>query len=95
MRNIRVATVQMQHAAGDKTANFAKMEAFAQRAAQAEAEILVLPECCITGYWFLRNLSREQLEGLAERVPEGEPSMGRRGLAHKDDLGPQMMAPAG
>ena len=72
MRNIRVATVQMEHAAGDKAANFLKIEAFVERAAAAQVEILVLPECCITGYWFLRNLSQEGLELLAERVPEGE-----------------------
>ena len=31
-------------------------------------QLLVFPECCITGYWFLRKLSREQLGQLAEPV---------------------------
>ena len=34
-------------------------------------EIVVFPECCITGYWFLRHLTREQLLALAEPVPDG------------------------
>jgi predicted amidohydrolase len=72
MRDIRVAAVQMEHIAGDRQANFAKIEAFARDAAAQAVEILVLPECCITGYWFLRNLSRDQLQSLAERVPAGE-----------------------
>jgi predicted amidohydrolase len=29
---------------------------------------LVFPKCCITGYWFLRKLSREHLAQLAEPV---------------------------
>jgi predicted amidohydrolase len=71
MRDIRVAAVQMEHVAGDKQANFAKIERFAQQAAAERVELLVFPECCITGYWFLRNLNRQELQNLAEHVPEG------------------------
>jgi predicted amidohydrolase len=71
MQNVRVAAVQFEHAAGDKEANFAKIEGFVARAAGAGVQILAFPECCITGYWFLRKLSREQLRGLAEAVPGG------------------------
>jgi len=74
MRDVRVATVQFEHASGDKAANFAKIEAFVARAAAASVEIIVFPEGCITGYWFLRNLSREQLADLAEAVPGGPSS---------------------
>ncbi len=71
MRDIRVASVQFEHAAGDKDANFAKIRRFAGEAAGRGVEIVAFPECCITGYWFLRNLSREQLLKLAEPVPDG------------------------
>jgi predicted amidohydrolase len=71
MRNIRVAAVQFEHAAGDKAANFATMRRFAAEAAGRQVEILAFPECCITGYWFLRNLGREALHALAEPVPDG------------------------
>jgi predicted amidohydrolase len=76
MRDIRVASVQFEHHAGDKDANFAKVRRFAGDAAERGVEILAFPECCITGYWFLRNLSHEELLGLAEPLPGG-PSTGR------------------
>ena len=68
MRRIRVASVQFEHLAGDKEANFVKIENFTASASEQGAEIVAFPECCITGYWFLRGLSREQLEALAESV---------------------------
>jgi predicted amidohydrolase len=71
MRSIRVAAVQFEHSAGDKAANFSKIESFAKRAAEQGVEMIAFPECCITGYWFLRNLSRRQLEELSEAVPAG------------------------
>ena len=37
-------------------------------------QIIVFPEACITGYWFLRHQSREQLLELAEPVFEGASS---------------------
>jgi len=74
MRRIRVAAVQFEHSAGDKAANFSKIESFAKRAAAQGVEMIAFPECCITGYWFLRNLSRGQLEELSEAVPAGASS---------------------
>jgi predicted amidohydrolase len=71
MRNVRVASVQFEHAAGDKAANLDKVRRFVAGAAAQGVEIVVFPECCITGYWFLRNLTREQLLALAEPVPGG------------------------
>lgn len=71
MRNVRVASVQFEHAAGDKAANLATIRRFAGEAAAERVEIIAFPECCVTGYWFLRNLTREQLLGLAEPVPDG------------------------
>jgi len=71
MRNIRVASVQFEHAPGDKDANFGKIRHFADEASAQQVEILAFPECCITGYWFLRHLTREQLLALAEPVPDG------------------------
>jgi len=71
MDKIRVAAVQLEHAAGDKEANLAKVRSFVERAAAEGAQVVIFPECCITGYWFLRKLSREQLKALAEPVPDG------------------------
>ncbi len=74
MRDIRVASVQFEHAAGDKRANLRKVRSFVEKAAKQNVEIIVFPECCITGYWFLRKLSHGELVDLAEDVPEGPSS---------------------
>ncbi len=56
-RVLRVAAVQMESKAGDKAANFARMESFVAEAAQQAVKLIVFPECCITGYWFIRHLT--------------------------------------
>jgi predicted amidohydrolase len=71
MRNIRVAAVQFQHAPGDKGANLAAIERFVVQARERGAEIIAFPECCISGYWHLRKLSRPELAALAEPLPGG------------------------
>jgi len=81
MSTIRAGVVQFEHAAGDKEANFAKIDAFARRPAGEGVQILVFPECCITGYWYLRNLTREGLAKIAEAVPAGESTRRLVGLA--------------
>ncbi len=73
-RVIRVAAVQFEHAPGDKKANFKKIDRFLKTAASEHVELIIFPECCITGYWFLRHLSKEELLKLAEPVFEGESS---------------------
>ena len=74
MRNIRVASVQFEHAPGDKRANLNKIRRFVEEAAREGVEMILFPECCITGYFFLRRLSREDLEALAEPVFNGPSS---------------------
>jgi predicted amidohydrolase len=71
MKDVRVAAIQMEHVAGDKERNFAQIERFVHQASRREVQIIAFPECCIVGYWFLRNLTAGQLRGLAEPVPAG------------------------
>ena len=71
MRDIRVATVQFQHAPGDKAFNADRVRHFAAEAARSGVEVIVFPEMCLTGYWHVRKLSREGVEALAEPVPDG------------------------
>ncbi len=71
MRDIRVATVQFQHAPGDKSYNFDRVRYFVTEAARERVEIVAFPEMCLTGYWHVRKLSREAFEALAEPVPAG------------------------
>lgn len=86
MRDICVASVQYEHADGDKSANFAKIEHYVQQAAEQGVEIIAFPECCITGYWYLRNLSREQLVELSESVPDGPSSQRLIELAKQHNI---------
>jgi len=86
MRNIRVASVQFEPMAGDKQANLARIGDFVRQAAAQGVELIVFPECCITGYWFLRRLSREQLQLLAEPVPGGPSSQALMALAKEHGM---------
>lgn len=70
-RRLRVASVQMESLPGDKEANFARIVNLLGEAVAKGARLVLFPECCITGYWFIRNLSVQQLSELAERVPDG------------------------
>ncbi len=71
MKDIRIGAVQMEHRDGDKAANLAVIRRFVQQAAEQKLQIVAFPECCITGYWYLRHLDRAQLVALAEPIPEG------------------------
>ncbi len=86
MQNIRAAAVQFEHIAGDKQANLAKVREFVERAAQERVDLILFPECCITGYWFLRHLSRPELAALAEPVFSGPTSQELIALAMRHGM---------
>jgi predicted amidohydrolase len=86
MRDLRVAAVQFEHAPNDKPANLAKIAVFAGEAAARGVEIVAFPECCITGYWHLRKLSRDDLVALAEPVPGGPSSQALMGMARQHEM---------
>jgi len=70
-RRLRVASVQMESRPADKEANFLTLERFVEHAAAAGARVVVFPECCVSGYWFIRNLTPDALAALAEPIPDG------------------------
>ncbi|WP_146526632.1 nitrilase family protein [Novipirellula artificiosorum] len=80
-RTLRVGSVQFEAKPGDKDANFRKIEAFVERASNQGVRLIVFPECCITGYWFIRNLSVEQLSQLAESISNGPSTQRLKALA--------------
>ena len=86
MRNIRVASVQFEHVAGDKQAHLTKIENFVKQAAEQGVELTAFPECCITGYLFLRQLTPEQLQALAEPVFDGPSSQALMALARQHNM---------
>jgi len=71
MRDVRAATVQFQHRPGDKAYNLDRVRHFVAEAAKDDVEIIAFPEMCLTGYWHVRKLPREEVEALAEPVPDG------------------------
>ncbi len=83
MENIRAAAVQFESVQADKPANLEKIRRFAAKAAESGVQLLVFPECAITGYWFLRKLSREELGRLAEPVCGGASSAALAELAKR------------
>ncbi|MHC4914001.1 MAG: nitrilase family protein, partial [Planctomycetota bacterium] len=81
MNRVKVASVQFEHAPGDKAANMEIVRGFVDRAAADGADIVTFPECCISGYWHVRSLEREAIEELAEPVPDGPASRELSALA--------------
>ncbi len=82
-RTLRVASVQFESLPGNKEANFRKIEDFVERAARQNVRLIVFPECCITGYWFIRNLSLGGLSQMAEPIFDGPSSRRLIELARK------------
>lgn len=89
MRDVKVASVQFNHHADDKAYNLATIEKYVESAAQQGVEIICFPEMCITGYWHVSKLSREDIEQRAERIPVGSSSQRLLALAtqHKMSVG--------
>ena len=86
MNPLRAASVQFQHLPGDKKTNLATIRSFVARASAENVDLLVFPEMCITGYWHVRNLSREEIEDLAEPVPDGASTEALLTLASENNI---------
>jgi len=65
MRNVRVAGVQMDPKILEKEKNLSKCLKFLETAAKKKAEIIVFPECALTGYCFS---SLEESFSVAEPI---------------------------
>jgi predicted amidohydrolase len=83
---LRCGTVQFHHKANDKAYNLSVVERFCREAAEREVKILAFPEMCLTGYWHVRNLTRDQLQDLAEPVPTGPSTRAIIKLAARHDM---------
>jgi predicted amidohydrolase len=86
MRDIRVAAVQFEHQPSNKHANLEKIRRFVEQAALRGVQLIVFPECCITGYWHLRHLSKQGLRDLAEGVFDGPSSKALLSLARDHNI---------
>jgi predicted amidohydrolase len=86
MNDLRAAAVQFEPVAGNKQANLSKIAAFVEQAKGQSVDLIAFPECCITGYWFLRNLSRDQLQALAEPAFTGPSSQRLAELSRRHSM---------
>jgi predicted amidohydrolase len=68
---LRVATVQFENFSGDKQKNLDIIARLAAKASASGCDVVSFHECCITGYTYLRGLSRQELTSVAEPVPSG------------------------
>lgn len=80
---IKAAAVQFNHRPGDKTFNLGTIARFAEAAAQQRVQLLVFPEMCVTGYWHVIGMPREEIAALAEPVPEGPSVRALRELSRR------------
>ena len=71
MKQIKAASVQFQHAPGNKDYNLNRIHSFVESAYEQGVDLLVFPEMCITGYWHIRHLSKDEVKNLAEPVQNG------------------------
>jgi predicted amidohydrolase len=65
---LRIACVQMEPYVGDKATNVARSLEWIEQAAAQNADLVVLPELCNTGYVFE---TRDEAYALSEEVPQG------------------------
>jgi predicted amidohydrolase len=73
MTSLHIATVQFQHSAREKAYNLSRVEAFARRGRDLGAQLVLMPEMCIPGYWHVPRLDAAGLADLAE--PTDGPSL--------------------
>ncbi len=83
---VRVAAIQFEHANGNKGKNLETIQRFVMEAARENVQVIAFPECCITGYWFLRSLSEQELLELAEPAFSGPSSLFLMELSQKYNM---------
>jgi predicted amidohydrolase len=72
MEKLKASVVQFEHKSGDKTYNLSVIDQFAKQAAEQGSKVIAFHECCITGYTFTQNLSKQDMLDLAEYLPESK-----------------------
>src|SRR3954453_18408197 len=86
MRDIRIAAAQFEHRDGDKAYNLGRIRELTRRASEEGAEVVCFHECSITAYTFLQTLSRDEMDELAEPVPDGTSTRTLQDIARESDV---------
>ena len=83
---MKLAVAQFEPKDGDKQYNLSVIEALTQEAKRRGADVISFHEMSITAYTFTKDLSAEELTGLAEEVPHGESTRQLISISEKYDI---------
>ena len=72
MESIKIATAQFENHNGDKAYNLSIIENLTATAKSQGAQAISFHEMSITGYTFLKDLSKDKIVKLSEKIPEGK-----------------------
>lgn len=72
MTTLKVSVAQFEPKDGEKNVNLSIMEDLISQAKNQGSDVISFHELCTTGYTFLKDLSRDEIEELAENLPGGE-----------------------
>lgn len=86
MQPIKAAAIQFNHRPGDKAYNLGRVSELVAKAASQGVNLTVFPEMCVTGYWHVRNLSREEILELAEPISDSPTTRELLNLADEHQL---------
>ena len=86
MEKLKASSVQFEHKSGDKDYNLSVIDHFSKQAAEEGSRIIAFHECCITGYTFTQNLSKQDMLELAEYLPESSSIKELTNISRKHDV---------
>ena len=86
MRTLNIAVAQFEPKDVDKKYNLSVIEKLTAKAKQAGADVISFHELCITAYTHLKNLSKKELDNLAEEIPTGNSTWELIRLSKKYDI---------
>jgi predicted amidohydrolase len=86
MDKLKIATAQFENRSGDKMYNLSVIDKLSQKASAEGAQVIAFHECSITGYTFARHLSKQQMLGVAELIPEGASIQKLIAIAKKNNI---------
>src|SRR3981081_2809120 len=86
MHEIRIAAAQFENKNGDKNYNLSVIDELSHKAAEKGAQVICFHEQSVTGYTFLKDLTKEQLTELAESIPSGSSTQQLINIARKNNI---------
>jgi len=86
MRKLNIAVAQFEPKDSDKEYNLSIIEELTGEAKESGADVISFHEMSITAYTHCKNLNRNELEDLAENVPQGKSTNRLISISDKYDI---------